>query len=68
MVEHNILKYNSKNVYFQNTTISKTYVDRLFYNHHKWENRQAQWCLVDLQQLDQLVSEINCLSNSKELA
>ena len=24
---HNILKYNSKVVYFQNTTISKTYVD-----------------------------------------
>ena len=26
-VEHNILKYNSKVIYFKNTTINKTYVD-----------------------------------------
>ena len=65
--EHNILKYTSKVVYFQNTTLSKS-LCRLFYNHPNKTNGQAQWCLVDIQQLDQLVSEMNCISKSKELA
>ena len=62
--EHNILKYTNKVVYFQNITISKTYVD-YFTMIIIFKNRQAQWCFVDIEQLDQLVCEMNCIYKSK---
>ena len=45
--EHNILKYNSKVVYFKNTTITKTYVDYFTIIIKKWENGQSQWLIFN---------------------